>query len=309
MYGMNSQQVSKRNQTKENRIEEIDLMRGIPILVVVLYHFCWTFYQMMSLFQNRKEMFQQYPNLSDFVSFLGVDILGGRNIVIQDFIVPLVGGLFIFVCGISSILARNNRKRALLLWICALAISGATYLVSYIIQDDCFIDWGVIHLMAFSVSTYALLEWIFSRFQRKVPVQLCLLIAGVIFFFAIITSSGYNIFTGEEFRAWKVKSISGLFPERYKNASYFFLQALGKYEGVTDWWPILPYTGVFYFGVTIGKLLYEENRKSRLPFLRSLYVFRPLCFIGRHTIWIYVLHQPIIIAVLFVIFSIMGFRL
>lgn len=298
-----------KNLMKKQRIEEIDALRGIPILLVVLYHFCWSFNEITYLFSNRAEMLIKYPALNDFIIFLNDDILGGKVTFIQDYIVPLIGGLFIFVCGISCMLSRNNIKRSLLLWACALSISLGTFLVTFISQEDCYIDWGVIHLMAFSVSVYALLEISFKKKKKGVPLWLCLTISLLIFMTSIFFQLGKVLFTDIEFKKWYVKVVFSIPPSRYSNASEFFLQALGKYAGAIDWWPILPYTGVFFLGVCLGKLLYGKKKESKFPHMRSLYVFRPICFIGRHTIWIYILHQVIIVIVLFIIFVCMGFRL
>ncbi len=309
MLSMNNKQVLTRNLIRKDRIEEIDLLRGIPIFLVVLYHFCWSFNELPYFFSNRAEMLVRYPNINDFLIFLNNDILGGKNTFIQDYIVPSIGGLFIFVCGISCMLSRNNTRRALLLWAVAIAISLGTFLVTYISGEDCYIDWGVIHLMAFSVSVYAIIEFIFRKFHRSVPIWVCLSIAALIFLPSIFLVIGLNPFNGQGFRHWYTDIISGIPPKRYDSVSGFFLQALGKYAGAIDWWPILPYTGVFFLGAALGKILYGKKKQSKFPHMRNLYIFRPLCFVGRHTIWVYILHQPIIVVVLFVVFTIMGFRI
>ncbi len=306
---MNRKEILTKNLDKKERIEEIDLLRGIPIFLVVLYHFCWSFYEIVYLFSNTQEMFLKYPNIRDFTFFLSDRILGGNSTLIQTFIVPLVGGLFIFVAGISCVFSKNNWKRALLLIGCAGIISLGTFLISYLIEDDCFIDWGVLHLMAFSVTLYALIQTICHLFHKKVSPYLCLSIAGIIFLVSIYLNAGYH-FDGTTFEPWYTKLVYGLPMKRYDHSfSNFFLEALGKYAGTIDWWPILPYTGVFFFGAFFGILLYGEKRKSHVPFLRSLYVFRPICFIGRHTLYVYIFHQPVIILVLFLVFFSMGFRL
>jgi uncharacterized membrane protein len=309
MLTMDNKRILTRNLIRKKRIEEIDLLRGIPIFLVVLYHFCWSFNELPYLFSNVGEMLVRYPNIQDFLIFLNNDILGGKNTFIQDYVVPSIGGLFIFVCGISCILSRSNVKRCLLLWLVSLAISTGTFLVTYISGADCYIDWGVIHLMAFSVTVYAILEAICHKFHKQVPIWLCLTIAGLIFISSLFLYLGFNPFTFSHFTPWYTKVISGIPPKRYDSISGFFLQVCGKYAGAIDWWPILPYTGVFFLGAALGKMLYGKKKESKFPRMKSLYIFRPLCFIGRHTIWVYVLHQPVIIVVLFIIFSIMGFRL
>lgn len=304
---MNRKRILTKSLDKKQRISEIDLLRGIPIFLVVLYHFCWSFTEVLSMFSNTSEMFLKYPNLRDFDFFLGHDILS--NNLIHTFIIPAIGGLFIFVSGMSSIFTRSNRRRALLLWATAMAISLITLAVTYIAKEDCYIDWGVIHLIAFSVTLYAIIDFFF---HHKTPIWLCLLVAGCIFLVSICTSAGFNPFTFKEFTPWGTTFVdASLLPiERYKADPWaFFLEAIGKYGGWIDWWGIFPFTGVFFMGVACGKYFYGDSKKTKFPRMDSLYIFRPLCFVGKHTIWVYILHQPIIVVVLFIVFVSMGFKL
>lgn len=308
---MKRKDILTKNLFRKERIEEIDLLRGFPIFLVVLYHFCWSFVSLIYLFSNSQEMLLQYRNLNDFVNFLNQDILGSD--LIHTLLVPIFGGMFIFVCGISSIFTRSNKRRALLLWAGALLITICTMIATYVSKEDCYIDFGVLHLMAFSVTVYALLETLFKKvFKKRVSIQVCLIIAFGIFFFSIIVSSGYNPFTKENFTPWGTTFLDNkpMPLNRYiQNPSAFFLEALGKYGGWTDWWSIFPYTGVFFAGVSLGKYLYEEKKRSIMPWLDKIVIFRPICFCGKHTIWIYIFHQPIIVVILFIVFFFMGFRI
>ncbi|MEG0895397.1 MAG: heparan-alpha-glucosaminide N-acetyltransferase domain-containing protein, partial [Oscillospiraceae bacterium] len=66
-----------------------------------------------------------------------------------------------------------------------------------------------------------------------------------------------------------------------------------------DYFSLLPWFFIFISGIGFGKLLKEE----RLPkfFYNSHIKF--LSVIGRNTIWIYILHQPIIFILLTFIFN------
>lgn len=61
-----------------------------------------------------------------------------------------------------------------------------------------------------------------------------------------------------------------------------------------DYFPLLPYLGFFLLGAVMGKTLYRE-KKSLLPPLRGFGFFQ---FCGRHSLWIYLLHQPLLIGML-----------
>ncbi len=76
-----------------------------------------------------------------------------------------------------------------------------------------------------------------------------------------------------------------------------FLFPLGiRYPGFSsaDYFPLLPHLGWFTAGIFVGKTLYAK-KTTRLPrFPASAPPVRALCFVGRHTLWIYLLHQPVL---------------
>jgi uncharacterized membrane protein len=64
-----------------------------------------------------------------------------------------------------------------------------------------------------------------------------------------------------------------------------------------DYFPLFPWFGVVLLGLYFSKLWYVEGeRKFKLPY--ELPKSNLMCFLGRNTLWIYLIHQPIFIAVL-----------
>jgi len=66
-----------------------------------------------------------------------------------------------------------------------------------------------------------------------------------------------------------------------------------------DYFPLLPWLGVLLLGLAFGKKFYAEGErtfKTRVP----LAFFKPLLFLGRHSLVVYLLHQPLLIAFLYV---------
>jgi uncharacterized membrane protein len=62
-----------------------------------------------------------------------------------------------------------------------------------------------------------------------------------------------------------------------------------------DYFPILPWFGVCLLGITLGNILYKDN-KRRYP-LPDLSKFKPnklFSWLGKHSLVIYLVHQPII---------------
>lgn len=60
----------------------------------------------------------------------------------------------------------------------------------------------------------------------------------------------------------------------------------------SDYFPLLPHLGFFLAGAAMGKTAYRK-KESLLPKLDGCPLFRPFCFCGRHSLWIYLLHQPV----------------
>ncbi|HJK58944.1 MAG TPA: heparan-alpha-glucosaminide N-acetyltransferase [Methanocorpusculum sp.] len=70
-----------------------------------------------------------------------------------------------------------------------------------------------------------------------------------------------------------------------------------------DYFPLLPWVGVMLLGVAIGSVLYPSGvRRFHIPDAGSL--GKAFALVGRHTLAIYLLHLPIIAAILYVIMAV-----
>ncbi len=70
-----------------------------------------------------------------------------------------------------------------------------------------------------------------------------------------------------------------------------------------DYEPLIPWFGVVLLGVSLGLVIYKNGvRQGLLTLLGEMpRILAPLCFLGRHTLIIYLVHVPIIIGVLFLL--------
>ncbi len=69
-----------------------------------------------------------------------------------------------------------------------------------------------------------------------------------------------------------------------------------------DYFPILPWFGVVLIGLFFGGILYKNyKRQFKLPDLSKNYFIKSFSFLGRNSLIIYLIHQPILIIVLYVL--------
>ena len=67
-----------------------------------------------------------------------------------------------------------------------------------------------------------------------------------------------------------------------------------------DYFPLFPWHGVCILGIALGNILYKDNRRRfPLPELTHHTPTRLFTWLGQHSLTIYMLHQPIIVGILF----------
>jgi uncharacterized membrane protein len=180
------------------------------------------------------------------------------------------GILFIFVAGISSSLTGSNPKRAVKILIAAMLITLATYLYN----SSLVITFGILHFLGVSI----LLAPVF----RRIP-AIGLLLLGT----AVILLN---------------QVISGLAVAH----NYLFMFGLSTTAFVSsDFYPLIPWFGVFLYGLAAGKTFYYNKRSVFGDF--GLSQSNIINRAGSHTLFIYLLHQPAIIAVLTLLGKAKGF--
>lgn len=66
-----------------------------------------------------------------------------------------------------------------------------------------------------------------------------------------------------------------------------------------DYFPVVPWVFLFWCGVFLARLWHPGRGEPPV-------VLRPLCAVGRNTLLVYMLHQPVIYGVLWVGHAVMG---
>ncbi len=200
-----------------------------------------------------------------------------RVLAIFEPIDPYFATIFIVISGIVSQLSRSNLKRGLKL----AAVSVVVTLVTYFLFPQDVILFGILHFLAFAMIWYGLT----AKWREKIPLWLGLTACAVLTFCFAWVEHG------------KFAAVLPLPAVLYKTNLLFPLGMYSETFYSADYFPILPWIFVFLFGTYLGRLAKAGKfpaftYKSRVPFLS---------FIGKHALWIYILHQPVIFSIAWIV--------
>ncbi|MBP3447231.1 MAG: DUF1624 domain-containing protein [Clostridia bacterium] len=224
-----------------------------------------------------------YHTLWDLVYMFGADIPWYKTdagFVFQQSIC----WSFILLSGFCFSLGKRKLKRAVTVLVCSLVITAVTAMV----MPENIILHGVLSLLGTSMLVTIPLEKIF----KKLPALIGLIINAVLFALTYNVSNG-SIGFGEGFSA---ELPSFLYANNV--TAFFGFPHSGFYS--SDYFPLLPWLFLFW----CGYFLYGIFEKKGLLKYLSVFSCKPLEFIGRHSLEIYMAHQPIIYGVLFIIYKI-----
>ena len=232
---------------QKNRIWELDALRGICILGMIVVHFVF--------------------DLNEFAG-LGLTMPGCFN-----FCQRYGHILFILISGICATLASRSFRRGVIVFCAGLLVTGVTLFMVCVLKFNrsLSIFFGILHLLGLCMILFPLF--------KKLPVW-ALAVLGAVFL---------------ALGVW----LTALEPVRmdFPSALGLLLGALGIrttgfYSG--DYFPIFPNLGWFLLGAVLGRTAYRR-RESLLPKVNAdFFLLRFFRFCGRHSLWIYLLHQPVL---------------
>ncbi|NLZ30696.1 MAG: DUF1624 domain-containing protein [Methanomicrobiales archaeon] len=204
----------------------------------------------------------------NFLGVLPLNVYGGFLRILAY----LTASIFIFIVGVSFTisharavqrltgrdLALKHIRRGLMIFSLGLVITAIT---AVFLPSVCIV-FGILHFIGISI----LLAPFFVRFGTAN------LILGTAFIIA-----GY--ITGTVSGPWPLLWL-GIHPASFASLDYV---------------PLLPWFGLVLIGMTCGFLFYPGGRRSfSIRTAEPVYV-RPFLMLGRHSLAIYFLHQPLII--------------
>jgi len=175
--------------------------------------------------------------------------------------------LFVVLSGVSSTLSRNNRRRGLRL----LAVSLAVTAVTYFFDPASAIYFGILQCLAVSILLYG------TAFEKARPVACAAWGALVLLLGAALPILNKGMAIRFD---WLLPF--GIHSPLYSSFDYF---------------PLVPWLGVFLVGAALGKTAYASKR-SLLPWRLPESLVNAA---GRHSLLIYIVHQPVIMGILYVL--------
>lgn len=277
---MNRSEVNENKRIKKerlmSRITELDLFRGIAVLLMIFDHL------MFDLWGFMPDIIAGFPSgVIEFAqSYWQWDIR-----VFLHFTVVFV---FLALTGISCSFSRSNLKRGVKLMGVALLMTLGTYLFGLATGNayGSLIVFGVLHMIAFTIILISVTELISENKWVYLAMGIVLIVVGVIIADPVnVPSANYG---------------DGNFFE------LFFEAFIGKILLGPDCFSFFFYGGQIFIGVFLGKLLYPERK----PLLfKKGYKNNFVTFVGRHALVIYFFHQIVIPVVLGIVFLILGYGL
>lgn len=221
------------------RIWELDALRGISILGMVIIH---TLYDLNIL--------DAFPLFSLIQRWGGI--------------------LFFLLSGICVTLGHRYIRRGLAVFGCGM-ICTITTAILYLLglaDKSLIIYFGVLHCLG-----ACMLFWqVFSRLSKlALFLTSCACLA-----IGFILANGYYV------------SFPWLLPLGFQFPDF----------SSADYFPLFPYLGYFLFGIQLGLKLYSKKISRLAHCDTSKAHIRFLCWCGRHSLSIYLLHQPALACIL-----------
>ena len=189
---------------------------------------------------------------------------------------------FLAIAGCMCVMSRNNLRRAGKYAALALAINVVTSIAGV----DAAISFGIIFCMAAST----LIAWLLEKLHAS-PKGPGAALALFVCFIAFLHVSAGTVGVGP----WRL--VLPRWPYEVGLFSWLGFPGPGFVSG--DYYPVLPYSLLFLAGSAMGSWWKERG----FPSVFSTFRCPPLEAICRHPLEVYVAHQPLLLAITYVVQS------
>lgn len=245
---------------RKPRFQWLDTLRGFALICMASYHFMW--------------------DLAAF-EYLTADFpaVGWPKIYART-----IASTFLFLAGFSLVLAHGNGIRWSSFWKrfglvagAAAAISAITFAGSMIFNlHEALIYFGILHEIALASLVGLLL--------LRIPWPIVACVGALVVF---VANDSYLL------QHLQLEAL---------DAPWFWWLGLSAHPRSSfDFVPVFPWLGPFLIGMAVARIrpLMNGLQQNSLG-ITSTYLRRmPLAFLGRHSLVFYLVHQPILIAILY----------
>lgn len=204
--------------------------------------------------------------LFDLVYFLGLKI---HFSPLYLFVQQYGGVIFVVLSGVCITLGSRSARRGAIVVACGMVITLVTWGMYRLgMADRSIVIWfGVLHLLGVCMLVYPLF--------RKLPT------VGLLGLGLLMVVMGYRF--------------AGLHVE----SPYLFVFGLTTEDFASgDFFPLLPHLGWYLLGICAGRTFYRE-KVTRFPGVNAdFFLIRFFCFCGRQSLWIYLVHQPVVFGII-----------
>ena len=301
-----------------NRIKEIDFLRGFLILLMVMDHLFFDFGQLIYIISNFS---MDQSLLSQFVKFSSSYLSWDFRINFRIFVVML----FFFISGISFQFSKNNNKRGVILLSIGILLTIGSIIVSYVLKDDFVIIASIFLTFGLAILITNFIYFVINKILKNNTISSLFLVIigllGAIYFIDFSFNVNVPIIN-------KIESFNDLIDVILGYKQYGF-----------DDIPLLINLTAMFIGFGIGKLVYP-NRKSLFSYFNKKIYVKPskslkfyneklytrkkaifiiltpfsligkcIEFFGRHSLYVYIIHQFVLIPILIICLISNGFNL
>lgn len=207
----------------------------------------------------------------DLAYLYGWDMPWFTETVFQDIWRASISWVFLFIAGWMCTLSRNNVKRALKYAAAALVVWIATTLVSV---DDS-VNFGIIYCMAACTAVVALTRPLLQKIPGSWGIAACLVL------FAL---------------TWGIPK--AVYPLPY--LAWLGFPGPGFVSG--DYYPLIPFVFMYLTGFFAAQAAQASSLEA--PAWAYANPIPALAVLGRHALPFYLLHQPVILGVLELVYSV-----
>ena len=251
---------SQATSSQNNRYWEIDALRGVAIVMMVIYHLVYDLYYFAiseTIFTNPFWFYFQRTTASAFILLVGVSLaLRYQHLVNRHARVPF----------------RLFLRRGSVIFGWGMVITGITWLV---LGPQLAIRFGILHLIG--VATVAAYPLLGRRWLNLALGLLCLMLG------KFLQTLTFEL-------PWLVWL--GFAPADHAYVDYF---------------PFIKWFGVVLLGIFAGHVLYgAQGRRFVLPDLADWPPVRILQYLGYQSLPIYLLHQPLLLGFLLLLFALVA---